>query len=192
MSNDLRAQIYNNLNLKETGELVEIWQKNDHVVWEEITFDLLREILLERLGELPPQDEPIYEYEEYLEDESVEDEDIDEPEAAENEPAFYNPQHVMWLETWLNRVAIAVVVAAAISGLFNLSSEHAWIASYVTNNWVWNLIAWPIAVVVAASGAFIGSVVSFCILKSIATVLKILMAMEVHSRTVETQELAGH
>lgn len=61
MSDDLRKQIYNSLSQKETDELVEIWQTNDRVQWTEMAFDVIREILQERLGELSPQDEPVYE-----------------------------------------------------------------------------------------------------------------------------------
>lgn len=62
MSDDFRKQIYNNLNLKETDELIEIWKKNDRVEWSELAFDVLRGILQQRLGELPSQDEPVFEH----------------------------------------------------------------------------------------------------------------------------------
>jgi len=57
MSGDLRGQLLNNLNLKETDELVEIWRKNDHNEWSDLAFDVIREILVNRLGELPLQAE---------------------------------------------------------------------------------------------------------------------------------------
>ncbi len=66
MSNNLRKQIYNSLNLKQTDELLEIWQKNDRVEWTDTTFEVLQEILQERLGELPPQNEPVFEYTEKM------------------------------------------------------------------------------------------------------------------------------
>jgi hypothetical protein len=59
MSDDFRKQLYRNLNQKETDELIEIWQANNHIEWTEMTFDLIREILRERLSELPPQNKPI-------------------------------------------------------------------------------------------------------------------------------------
>jgi hypothetical protein len=62
MSDDFRKQIYNTLKLKETDELVEIWKINDRVEWSELAFDVIREILQQRLGEIPPQDEPVYEH----------------------------------------------------------------------------------------------------------------------------------
>ena len=60
MKDDFRDQIYNTLNLKETDELVEIWQKNDHKQWSETAFGVVKELLQNRLGQLPPQGEPNY------------------------------------------------------------------------------------------------------------------------------------
>jgi hypothetical protein len=59
MSDDIRDQIHSNLNLKETDELIDIWQTNDRVEWSELAFDIIQQILQQRLGELPPQNEPI-------------------------------------------------------------------------------------------------------------------------------------
>lgn len=57
MNDDLRDQIYSNMLLKETDELIEIWQKHDTGEWTEMAFEVVREILQNRLGELPLQDE---------------------------------------------------------------------------------------------------------------------------------------
>jgi len=61
MSDDFRKQVYANFNQKSTDVLIEIWQSNNRVEWTEMTFDVIREILHERLVELPPQNEPITE-----------------------------------------------------------------------------------------------------------------------------------
>jgi tetratricopeptide (TPR) repeat protein len=55
MTNDLRQQIYNNLNLRETEDLLEIWQNGDPADWEKFTFEIIEKILVERLGGLPAQ-----------------------------------------------------------------------------------------------------------------------------------------
>jgi hypothetical protein len=55
MDNNLRKQIYSNMNLRETDDLVEIWQRNDRKEWSDLAFDVIREILVNRLGELPIQ-----------------------------------------------------------------------------------------------------------------------------------------
>jgi hypothetical protein len=58
MSDEFRKQLYGNFNNKSTDELIEIWQTNNRTEWSEMTFDVIREILLERLPVLPSQDGP--------------------------------------------------------------------------------------------------------------------------------------
>jgi len=58
MNDDYRNEVFSMLILKDTEELVEIWQKNDRSVWSEVAFNVIEEILLNRLGSLPPQDKP--------------------------------------------------------------------------------------------------------------------------------------
>lgn len=55
MDEDRRNQIASELELRETKNLVELWQDFNPAEWEEGVFDLLSGILLTRLGELPPQ-----------------------------------------------------------------------------------------------------------------------------------------
>jgi Tetratricopeptide repeat. len=55
MSDNFRAQIHNNLILKETEDLLEIWQNGDTTEWDPEVFEIVKEALLERLGFLPPQ-----------------------------------------------------------------------------------------------------------------------------------------
>jgi tetratricopeptide (TPR) repeat protein len=55
MSDELRAQIYNNLIIKDTEELLEIWQRGDTSEWNEDVFEIVKEILVKRLGYVPPQ-----------------------------------------------------------------------------------------------------------------------------------------
>jgi tetratricopeptide (TPR) repeat protein len=53
MHNELRQQIHDNLVVKSTDDLLEIWQNGDPEEWDEITFELVAEILTERRQELP-------------------------------------------------------------------------------------------------------------------------------------------
>ena len=55
MDDDLRAQIYNELSLRETEDLIKIWQEKNVDEYEKYTFEVISEILLERLGYLPSQ-----------------------------------------------------------------------------------------------------------------------------------------
>jgi hypothetical protein len=43
------------MKLKETDELLEIWSENDRLEWSDEAFDIIHGILLERLGDVPPQ-----------------------------------------------------------------------------------------------------------------------------------------
>ena len=54
MNDNLRAQIRANLNQKETGELVEIWQKHNLNDCTELTFDIVQEILQKCLSRASP------------------------------------------------------------------------------------------------------------------------------------------
>lgn len=55
MDEYLRKQIYNELSLRETDDLIKIWQERNLAEFEEATFEIIREILLARLGYVPPQ-----------------------------------------------------------------------------------------------------------------------------------------
>lgn len=55
MSNNRQEQIRKNLLAKETEELIDIWQSDDTDEWDESVFEIIKEILLDRLGYLPPQ-----------------------------------------------------------------------------------------------------------------------------------------
>jgi len=183
MSNDLRKQIYDNFNLKETNELVEIWQKNDRVEWSEDAFDVVEEILQERLGKLPTQNEPVLEYED-IEEETDEDEtDFDILIDNENPPEFYNPYEVLRLEKWLSKAAIASIVASAVSSLIALPQTQKIIWLYFMDDSK-NFIAWLIAIVVFVFGVGLQSIIIYFPLKALGSILKILMEMEFNSRGV--------
>lgn len=76
MSDDLRDQIYNNMKMKDTDELLDIWQTNNRFEWTDMAFDVIRQILQKRIGELPEQNEPVYE-------EETEDDTDDDDEGEE-------------------------------------------------------------------------------------------------------------
>jgi HEAT repeat protein len=78
MNDDFRNQVFETLNQKETDDLVDIWKKNDRVEWSEVTFDVVREILQNRLGEIPKQNEPILEYVEQASEDEYEEFPLDE------------------------------------------------------------------------------------------------------------------
>ncbi len=84
MNDDFRSQVFNTLNQKETQDLIETWQENDRVEWSDLAFDVIKEILQTRLGEIPPQAEPIYEYSNEVSNE-LDSESEDESVSAETD-----------------------------------------------------------------------------------------------------------
>lgn len=55
MSDHHRSQLYERLNTMETDALLEIWHHRDKTQWQETVFVIVGEILVERLGQQPPQ-----------------------------------------------------------------------------------------------------------------------------------------
>jgi hypothetical protein len=55
MSEDLKLQIRQRMLEKDTEELIAIWKKNDRTEWSDEAFEVVREILAERIGDLPAQ-----------------------------------------------------------------------------------------------------------------------------------------
>src|ERR1051325_2545819 len=116
MNDDFRSQIHNELNLKETDDLLILWQGNNRVEWSDVAFEIIKEILEERGIEIPQQDEPIYEYNE----DNVERHDFSSEELKiiddENSPEFYDPLEVLKFSKWINLVAKWMVLLIFVQG----------------------------------------------------------------------------
>ena len=76
MSDDSRQQIYDTLSQEDTEKLIGFWQHNNRAEWNDQAFEVMAEILHSRLGQLPPQNEPVYDATE----EEVEKQEDDEDE----------------------------------------------------------------------------------------------------------------
>ena len=50
---NLRSEIYANMQLKTTAELLKIWEENDHDEWTPLALDVVKKILFQRTGRLP-------------------------------------------------------------------------------------------------------------------------------------------
>jgi hypothetical protein len=186
MSNDLRKQIHDSLNLKETDELVEIWATNDRVEWSEPAFDVLKEILEQRLGEVPPQNDPVLEHvESEIEDNYDENLPLDKFSDPNNAPVCYKPKEVLWVNLWLNRVAIAAVVTTVLVSIPEISRLQSIVLSYFMGNIEWRLVSWLIALVVDGLAITLQCFIVYFSLKALASILKILMEMEFNSRATK-------
>lgn len=54
---DLRERIYERMAAKDTDELIAIWKENDHGLWSDFAFQVIKKLLLERRVALPNQEE---------------------------------------------------------------------------------------------------------------------------------------
>jgi hypothetical protein len=52
----LSESVYQSMKLKETDELLELWSENDRTEWSDDAFEAIHSILLQRLGNVPPQE----------------------------------------------------------------------------------------------------------------------------------------
>lgn len=95
----LRKQIYERMNFKETNELLEIWRKGDHEEWTEIALDVIKEILIDRLGEIPPEEDV----------EEKEDETVDINTTTHNEDIFHNENKLLNISSWASTLSWIVL-----------------------------------------------------------------------------------
>jgi len=186
MSDNLRKQVYESLNRKETDELIKIWIINNHVEWSETAFDVTKEILEQRLGDLPIQNEPIFEHVEQEIDDNDGGASFDKFIDPHNAPAFYKPKEIIRINTWLNRVSVAAVAITIIVGIPELFRLQRIVLSYsysMGNNPQWNFVSWLIALIIGGFATALQCFIVYYSLKALASILKILMEMEFNSRT---------
>ncbi|HJR79774.1 MAG TPA: hypothetical protein VJ821_06865 [Anaerolineales bacterium] len=181
MNNELRKQIYSNLNLKETDELLSIWQSNNRTLWSDETFEVIKEILQERNVEIPEQGRLI---DETNKEEVLKDEGLEEWEEKllddENQPELYDTLDVLDLIDNINKVAIGAIVAYILLGLLNLSPVRNLIEG-VPLSFSGILQSLPNEIITVLNIA-LQIVITYFPLKALAHILRILMEMEFRSR----------
>jgi hypothetical protein len=179
MGAGLRNQIYSNLNSKGTEELLDIWKTNDRVEWSELAFEVLEEILRQRIDSLPKQNEPIFEY-----DEEEEIDDLEDWEARildnENQPELYDTVEVIDTVDNINKVAKAVIVIYALVNLINTYFFGLFLRGMSPSleesaSALWDLFTTIITTILQIA-------VVYFPLKALSHILRILMEMEFNSR----------
>jgi hypothetical protein len=179
MNREFRQQIHNELNLRETDDLLDIWQENDRGEWSDDAFEVISEILKARGIEVPEQDEAIYEHNE------VQDYDFNEEELKiindENPPDFYDPFEVLRVSKWID-VAVKVMIGLIIvQNLLNISTSLRIAQSYFVGS-KYFLGAYPVTLLIVAVEIAIGILLTYVPLKFLSQILRILMEMEFRSR----------
>ena len=195
MARDLHTQIYNSFNREETETLIEIWETNNRSEWSDLAFEVLERVLLERLLELPPQKETEHEQENKKIEKNLFDkvkewfaEDDEKNEyphdwGDENVPAFYDPQEVLKIYQWLNKLAKTMVPISILLGLITFPQTLDIAQSYFINSYRdMTIIIWLFALITMAVGVALQMAVTYYPLKALAYILKILMQFEHNSR----------
>jgi len=184
MNNELRNQIYDSLNLKDTDELLGIWQTNDHLEWSDSAFDSIRKILTKRGIEIPEQDEPILE--EIEEDVLQKRYNITEEEWRiindERPPEFYDPFDVVIITKRIEFAAVASIVFVTLSALLQYQYAENLARSYLQNYPSMENLVLPMTWTSIALAMTLAVVTTYFPLKALAHILRILMEMEFNSR----------
>ena len=185
MSDRFRRQLYRQLNQRDTEELLAIWQENNRGDWSDAAFEVMQEILQERLGEVPPQNAPTFE--------RTEPDEPDEPEPldlvfqqveSEEEPVFYRPKEALWIVKWLKRLSVWAVVATIVVGISMLSSTYAVVAGFFEPDKEPEAFVWFLTFLVVVFGVALQSAIYYFGFRWLAFALEMLMEMEFRSRKV--------
>ena len=189
MDNDLRKQIYDSMNLKDTDVLLDIWQSNNRAEWSAAAFEVVQEILTKRIGELPPQDEiSVTEDEEGDEgedDQSVIDElRLEKWEAklidSEGQPDFYDTWDVIDLIRKIHTAAKWVLIINVLTGIFTFPITKQAMAGFFPEDPTIPGIVSSLLIIVFSTALNI--LLTYFPLKALAHILRILMEMEFNSR----------
>lgn len=106
----------------------------------------------------------------------------DENAEIVSDPVFYNPQQILWLEKWINRAAIAMIGYSIFVSSLQFPQMYEMSLSYFPNNPNANVMAGIVASIIIGLNILFGSAIFYFLLKSLSSILKILMEMEFKSR----------
>ena len=167
MGTDIRDQIFRKLNQKETDELITIWQTNDHKTWSETAFELIGNILQERLVDLNAiiQSNPHDTIEQSQENLII------KPE--KQLPSLYDPDKTLTIVKWLDWAANTIVIIFAIIAFLNL---------FLINRGFQFNLQWFGNAGLLILNISVQCIISYFPLKALSIVLRILMEMEIQSR----------
>ena len=183
MTNELREQIRNSFNLKETDELLDIWKTNDRVEWSDVAFGVLKEILKERLGKVPRQNEPILEHKKKEHRKEILDVVLSKEEFKNADTAeFYEPKYVLKLTNWLDKAALISIGVSIALGLTEFPNTWVIILQYFHNIQNLNFVVTIITIFIICIGVGLQILMIYFPLKALGYILRVLMEMEFNSR----------
>lgn len=175
---DLKKYIYNNLNLKDTDDLVDIWITNNRLEWSDLAFGVLSDLLIERIGKLPPQDAPITVFKEHDRDNLIANYDEEGPPVERAKPSYYSSEQVIRFCIWLDRTAIIAVVVFVLLNYQQYGFWHELLMSFVANDPQWSITMRILAFIPFGLSVLIQAIFIYFPLRGLSNILKILMEME--------------
>jgi len=185
MSDQFNNQIYDNLNLKETDELVDIWTQNNRAEWTDTAFEIIEEILMERMGELPPQSALSFSRLKRVIDRSVEEQDKEENlleriSDPENTSVLYEPAEVLKIVYWLRWIATAALVITGFLTLTELPDQMESLSRFLSIDDFSGALT---ILLIFVYSIIVRGFLPFFVLRAFASALEILMEMEFNSRS---------
>ena len=171
MKNDILKQIYNTLNLRETSDLLSIWYEDDHEQWSDSAFQSIEQILLDRLGEIPPNPEP---------EKSIH----SISSGSNNCPEYYKPQSVISLTSWINKIAVLSIFITLFQSITSYPFVGEMLKSLPGQNaeMVGGFQVFIYIIMTILTPVYVAF--TYFALKALASILSILMQMEFNSRRV--------
>ncbi len=166
--NPLQKSIYANFNLKETDELIEIWQENDRHTFSDLTFEIIQQILQERGIAIPPQNDA------HFKTESDEEEINTEKQlSSNNQPIFYKPQELLFFADATAKTAwVILIVSILIGAWYFFSNLYIYLEQPAT----------MISGIISFFSKILEGVLAFFMMKGISYGLHLLMEFEFNSR----------
>ena len=147
MESELMHSIRFSMEMKETDELINIWQENNHDDWTDEAFIVVKDILLQRMGELPEQKEPCCDDSSNNEN-AGEENDVGDPEALIRKEIllpedFFTRRHnsLLNIANGANVFGYVILVAAIIRVLINfINSQNYGINKYFSTDLITVLV----------------------------------------------------
>jgi len=104
---------------------------------------------------------------------------------SDDSPISYKPSEVLWVNTWLDRTAIAAVGITVLVSIPEIIRMQQIVLSYFYGNPDWTIVSWLITIVVSGLAIALQCSIIYFSLKALASILKILMEIEFTSRATK-------
>lgn len=184
MSEELHEQIRSNFRQKDIYELLDIWRSNNRTMWSDTAFEVLHEVLKERIREIPPQNDPILANEDLIEEVYGENDGIEEWELklieSEDQPELYDPLQTIVFRRNVDRLIIVVVIVYVLLAILNFQPVRMYFQGVSLSINDVEITASNVMTTTLSTAIQIAFV--YFPLKALSHILRILMEMEFNSR----------